>query len=221
MKGIEKNPPFPPLSLVRSGKVFFRWWREELVSLLPKALRRQLQNSEHRLVINFLHECVRFTDCKRGHTEASISVTPDERGDLKPEESAALLNFAKQGEGNVVVGLDHEHVLSLSFPLPLEAEKNLHEVVGYELGRHAPFKIEQVYFDYSVVERQRSDKKLWVSVIVVPRKQLEPKVGLLRAWGLTPSVITVAEPQEGGGNCVTWLISIFFHRQRGGTVTVR
>jgi len=100
---------------------------------------------------------------------------------------------------NATVILPHEHVLSLSFPLPLEAEKNLHEVVGYELGRYAPFKIEQVYYDYIVRERNREEKKLWLLVTVVPKKQVDPLLERVNSLGFVPEVLTVSENEDDSG----------------------
>lgn len=222
MKRQQVTSVVSPTSALQSGRSFLRWWRDELVSILPKVLRRQLQYSDHQLVIGFTCDGVEVTDCKHGQPETTIHLTPDEKGALVHEESVQLLKLKKRVGNNVVIRIDNDHALSLSFPLPLEAEKNLHEVVGYELGRHAPFKIEQVYFDYTVTERDRSEKKLWLSVTVVPRKQLEPQISMLRSWGVIPTSITVGVPQEGDvGQCQLASINLLPLTERGNThVTV-
>lgn len=214
----EVNQSFSAASVVQSGSVFLFWWRDELVSMLPKAIQHKLQYSEHQLVINFSSEGVLLADCKHGQAEASIRLIPDERGELTPEDSRQLLKLKKSVGDSVVIRLDSDHVLSLSFPLPLEAEKNLKEVVGYELGRHAPFKVEQVYFDYYVSERRRNEKKLWVSVTVVPRKQLEPQINMLRLWGIVPTAITVGGNQNSREQpCSLASINLLPVSERGDT----
>lgn len=199
MKGMSRIDLLTISSLTQAVKQFFRWWWDELVSLMPGVLRQHLQSQEHQLVISFPDDGVVVTDCKHGQAESSLSITAESRDTISPDVRDKLSRLRKRTGGNVTVKLPHEHVLFLSFPLPLEAEKNIHEVVGYELGRHAPFKIEQVYFDYIVRERRRNEKKLWLSVTVVPKKQVDPILEHVRSLGFVPEVLTVSETGEGEG----------------------
>ncbi|MEN8170810.1 MAG: PilN domain-containing protein [Pseudomonadota bacterium] len=187
------------ISVIHSVRAFLRWWREELVSLLPGELRNHLQHREHQLVVCFSEDGVQLTDCRLGQPESSVDFVLDAQGAVSQTDKERLSRLRGRGGDKVVIRLPHEHVLSLSFPLPLEAEKNLLEVLGYELGRHAPFKIEQVYFDYAVLERRSDENKIWVSVMVVPRNQVEPLITMVRAWGLIPEVLTVSEQSESQG----------------------
>jgi general secretion pathway protein L len=196
-----RNEQMTLASLSGAAGSFFRWWREELVTLLPSALRHHLQYNEHQLVIYLLDEGVRVADCHHGQPESSMDVIPDEQGGIDKQAKERLVRLRKRSGDSAVIKLPHSHTLSLSFSLPLEAEKNLHEVVGYELGRHAPFKIDQVYYDYQVIERRREEKKLRVKASVVPRKQLAPMLSMVREWGFTPAVITVEAESEEGAFC--------------------
>ncbi len=176
---------------------FMRWWREELVSLLPATLRRQLQFSEHQLVCCFSEGSVQFADCHRAAVAGSVVITPDEQGRLSAAQQAQLSGLRRKAGEQVVLKLPAEQVLSLSFSLPLDAESNLEEVLGYELGRYAPFKIEQVYYGYTIQKRDSAERKLWLAVNVVPRKQVEPLLIQLREWGLQPAVLTAADADQG------------------------
>jgi len=195
MKGVSRIDLLSINSLIQAIKQFFRWWWDELVSLMPGAVRQHLQSQEHQLVVSFPDDGMLVTDCKHGQTESSLSITDSSQNTISQDVSAKLARLRKRSGGNVTVKLPHEHVLFLSFPLPSEAEKNLHEVVGYELGRHAPFKIEQVYFDYIIRERRRDEKKLWLSVTVVPKKQVDPLLERVRTLGFVPEVLTVSEAE--------------------------
>lgn len=191
MKGIARIDLVSAASLTQAIAQFFRWWRDELVALLPEKLRQQLQYGEHKLVVSFPDNGVEVADCQHDQVESRLRVFPDTEGTLKQDDSAKLARMRKRWGANVAVMLPSDHVLSLSFPLPLEAEKNLHEVVGYELGRHIPFKIEQIYFDYVVSERRKNEKKVWLSMMVVPKKQVDPLLEKVRSWGFIPDALTV------------------------------
>lgn len=199
MLPIMRNERFSAASLPGAVRAFFSWWREELVSLLPTALRIQLQYNEHQLVITPVDDGLQIANCHHGQPESQISLHPDENGEISQREAESLLYLQKRAGSGVVLRLPDDHVLTFSFPLPLEAEKNLHEVVGYELGRHAPFKLEQVYFDYEELERQKEQKKVWVTASVVPRNQVTPTLSMLRAWGLVPNSITIGATREAKG----------------------
>jgi len=199
MKGIGRIETLPLASIGQATRQFFTWWRDELVALMPGALRQHLQHQEHQIIISFSQGEVQITDCRHGQAESTLPVPGEEQHVLRQEDSAKISRLRKRLGSNVIVMLPHEHVLSLTFPLPLEAEKNLHEVVGYELGRHAPFKIEQVYFDYIVRERRREEKKILMSVMVVPKKQVDPLLQSVRGLGFVPEILTVSESQEGDG----------------------
>ncbi len=200
MKGLMQNDLILPLPMVEHLRGGLRWWREELVSLLPRKLRQRLQFREHQLVVHFSDDAVQLTDCRHGQAESVADITPDAEGVLRREDQEQLLVLRRRGGDQVVISLAQEQVLALSFPLPMEAEKNLDEVLGYELGRHAPFKIEQVYYGYTVQERRSDERKIWVSVTVVPRKQVEPLLLMVRSWGFVPVAVTAAEMANDQGS---------------------
>lgn len=190
------NELLSPRLLRRQLGTFLCWWRGELVSLLPGFLRRQLQYREHQLVCSFTAEGVQLVDCRLSRVEGSTELLPDAQGGLSDEQREQLSRLSSQAGEQVVIRLPQEQVLALSFPLPLEAEANLDEVLGYELGRHAPFKIDQVYYGYTIQERRGGERKLWLSVTVVPRKQVEPLLAQVRSWGLFPVAVTAGRMDQ-------------------------
>lgn len=198
-------------------RAFFYWWREELVSLLPAALRQRLQYRERQLVVAISDGGGQLAECHHGQPESQLSFADNTRGLLSAEQQEKLARMRRRCGDKVVIELLYEHVLSLSFPLPLEAEKNLHEAVEYELVRHVPFTTEQIYFDYELLERRKEQKKLWVSVVVVPRKQVAPLLSMVRGWGLLPEVVTVsAEPDALGALCNLRRVNLLPSAEQGG-----
>lgn len=189
-------------ALVSAIRSFLFWWRKELLSLLPQGLREHFQFNEHQLLIALNDSALQCVDCRNGQSEFTLSLNPDGNGMLNKDEADALLRLKKRAGAGVVILLPDNHVLTFTFPLPMEAEKSLDEVVGYELGRHAPFRLEQVYYDYEVIERLRDEKKLSVMASVVPKNQLSSTLAMIREWGLAPTAITTgAGGERKGGIC--------------------
>ena len=86
----------------------------------------------------------------------------------------------------VVVQPPAEAVLVRDIRLPLAAEENLAEVLGFEMTRYTPFRAEDVYFGFRVLERHTSQKVLVVRLLATPRGQLDPLLGRLASLALTP-----------------------------------
>lgn len=169
---------------------FFRWWVSELAALLPSGMRRYWQRREHRLVLDFGADKVVLTECRNG-TERELgecSLGTEEAA--PPEGLTPLLGRVDRGGVEVVIRLPSEQVLSNDLTLPVEAEKNLRTVLGYEMDRQTPFSADQVYFDYQIEERQANLNKLRVRMLVVPRGLLESTVQKVVKWGLRPTVVT-------------------------------
>lgn len=196
--------------------LLLNWWRDELISLLPPQLSRPLQYRDHQLVCSFGASGVELVDCRHGKVERRVNLTPGDPDELDSAQQAQLAELQHQSGGQVVIRLQPDQVLPLSFSLPLEAETNLDEVLGYELGRHAPFKIEQVYYGYTIAERRNAEKKIWLSVTVVPRKQVDPLLEKVRHWGLNPVAVTAVVPGEAAdAQCRTGGLNLLPQAQRG------
>lgn len=218
MTGMIANDLTQGRSATDSLRSLLQWWGEELVLMLPRPLRRHLRYSEHQLVACFSDDGVQLNDCRRGQAEAVVEIAPGEYPRLSGELQQQLLLLRRRSGDEVMITLPREHVLALSFHLPLEAEKNLHEVLGYELGRYAPFKIEQVYYAYRISKRSTVENKIWLSVDIVPRKQVDPLLAMVRTWGLVPSGVTVHDVTQGEEACCEHgAENLLPEAQRGGS----
>lgn len=84
--------------------------------------------------------------------------------------------------------------LRQTISLPVEAESNLSEVVGYELDRYTPFRADQVYFGYRVLGRDGAARQLSVEMTVVRRVTVDEWLTTARNLSFRPERIEVAHP---------------------------
>jgi len=85
-----------------------------------------------------------------------------------------------------VLHLSVADVLSKTITLPLAAERRLEKVLTFELDRETPFRPDEIFWNYSVVERDRSRGQLVVRLLLVPRSRLAPLLGVLSIAGILP-----------------------------------
>lgn len=175
---------------------FFRWWALELAALLPSGMRQSWQRREHQLILDFRADKVALVECRNGIEKplGEYLIGLEEPG---PPGGLSMLLAKVDREGmEVVIRLPSEQGLDKTLELPMEAEKNLHSVLGYEMDRQTPFSVDQVYFDHQIVERQADLKKVRVRMVVVPRGLLESTVQKAVKWGLRPAVVTIDTPSH-------------------------
>ncbi|MEZ5584101.1 MAG: hypothetical protein R3F37_16385 [Candidatus Competibacteraceae bacterium] len=104
--------------------------------------------------------------------------------------SEAVLKKTK-GE-TLVLRVPDVHTLSKIMTLPLAAENNLRQVVGFEIDRFTPFTATQVYYDVRILERQPAARRLQVQLIAVPRPVVDSLLDQLAKAGLSPMGVDVA-----------------------------
>jgi general secretion pathway protein L len=103
---------------------------------------------------------------------------------------------AYQGQiAEIVVRLPMHRVLRRTLSLPTTVEENLGAVLGFEMDRYTPFKVDQVYYDFAVRGRGVDGQTLTVVLTAVPRRTLDDLLARLGRWGLEPSVVDVADPE--------------------------
>ncbi len=163
---------------------FFRWWRSELTGMLPRAWRRRFERRHDTLLLSPSHGEVRISRRDNGRLEelGRIDMTlPD-----ATERMAATLGALKVESTRVEVAVPPEKLLVKQVQLPLAAEENLRQVLGFEMQRQTPFRAEQVYFNYRVVARRAQRQQLAVQLSVVPRTVVEEVLNPIAAWDLVP-----------------------------------
>ena len=163
---------------------FFRWWRAELAGMLPDSWRRRFERRHDTLLLSPTDDEVRVS--RRGNARleqlGSISAAlPDAR-----ERMAAISGGMRAESTRVEITVPSEKLLTKQIQLPMAAEENLRQVLGFEMQRQTPFRAEQVYFNYRIAARRPDSQQLAVQLSVVPRSVIQRILDLLGDWNLVP-----------------------------------
>ena len=175
---------------------FFRWWRSELAGMLPDAWRNRFERRHDFLVLTLEGEEVRVARRDNGHSEELGRISP-----LWPDADArmtSMLRGLNADSTRIEVRVPSEKMLVKQIQLPLAAEENLHQVLGFEMQRQTPFRAEQVYYNHKIKARDAKSQKLNVELSLVPRIVVTPVLDLLADWGLVPTPPERQSPKSRG-----------------------
>lgn len=184
------------LSLTRA---LWRWWSSELIGLAPVAWREHLARLRGRLLLAVDESGGAFLAYEAGRRRDVLG-----RLDLAAADAAqarGLLLGARQRirpfPSRLVISLPRSYALQPVVTLPLAAERNLDQVIGFEFGRLVPFKRDEVWLSYHVLSRNKSAHNLQLELTVVRRADLGQVLAQAERLGLSVSGIEVAARQAG------------------------
>lgn len=88
-------------------------------------------------------------------------------------------------------------VLRRDVQLPLAAQENLREVLGFEMDRHTPFRLPDVHYDYRVRKVDREAARLAIDLAVLPKHAVDGQLAALSRLGLQATQFRVdGEPVD-------------------------
>lgn len=166
-----------------------RWWWDEIGSMLPMAVRRLL--SADRLLVRVSHEQVCFIEPDNHTSEISCHAIG------KQEESNLYLPITTAKQRCDLL-LENALVLVRELELPLEAEGSLRRVLSFSMDRYTPFSETDVVFDYKVIERDITNKKITLRLYVARRDGLEPAIQSLASMGIEVATVDVLSDSPEG-----------------------
>ena len=153
------------------------WWVAQLRSCLPQRWQQALGTKDAELWLRI--------------EGARLLMRPSGAVDAEP-----LAELPLDAEGNLLSSLEQvlsedllarrrflllppQQVLRRTLQLPAAARENLHTVLGFELDRQTPFRLEQVYFDSRVLPTEPGARSLSVELALVPRSPVEQQLSAL------------------------------------------
>lgn len=168
---------------------FLTWWGRELASFLPAEWRDRVGGE--RLIIDLADGEARFTRVSGGRSLplGSLAASADRRDAVR-----RLLGGVPLASTAVLLRLGGGQALAKSISLPLAAEENLAEVLGFEMQRLTPFRPEQVRFAHHIAERRPGDRTMRVDLVVVPRDGLAAARDLMLDWGVPLDRVQAVPP---------------------------
>lgn len=175
---------------------FLRWWLAELSASVPSWLRKMVTESYDYLLVT----------AEGDHFQ--VSLVSDDPGKefgriLLNEEGREVWYRLVSRNPNlqkapIVLRLGAGQALVKSVMFPSAAEPNIYQVVGYEMERLTPFKVDQVYYDVRVAEKHPDLNQIRVELVLVPRKNLDAMLKRMVGLGLLPGRVDIAASEESG-----------------------
>lgn len=173
---------------------FFRWWVEQLTDLLPAQLRFTSREPDGAVVmaagpLTATLDAVLVSVRQRGRETQST------RCHLEADKLRALPPLAGK---LAVLRLAAADVLAKTLVLPLAAERQLDQVVAFELDRETPFSPEELFWSCEVTGRDRRRGQLSVRLLLVPRAKLAALLRALEQAGIRPHRAEIADGPDRG-----------------------
>jgi len=160
---------------------FFAWWIAELRHWVPARLRDAVVDRRDVLRITLAPAGLEIA---RGASAEPELVVPAE---LEPaiQQTEIARHLARyEVRPKLVYVLPAARVLARRLTLPLAAEDNLRQVLGFELDRQTPFRADQVYFDQRIASRDVAARQLQVDLALTTRAALDADLDRLKAAGV-------------------------------------
>lgn len=172
---------------------FFHWWGSELFAMLPPPVRRLARAMRRPVYVLALgtEEAVLLRQAGTGAAAVLCAIDATLPGDRQAAELRRRLGRGRQPR----IRLAAEQALRTSIRLPMAAEENLAEVVGFEVDRRTPFRAEDVHVTHRVEARDRGTKCLMVEMTVVPRGAVDKALAFAAQLGVTPGGVEVARQE--------------------------
>ena len=176
-------------------RAFFSWWFGQLAELLPQGLRRTVLTAVDAMVIKPIGPLGRGIEAVAIGLRRNGRETPLGRFGLGATDLAELPR--KTGR-TAVLRLSEQDVLGKTVTLPLAAERELEQVLGFEMDRETPFKAEEIYWNHQIDGVDRQNGRLSVRLILLPKANLAPLLTALGQFGIRPRRAEIADGPDAG-----------------------
>jgi general secretion pathway protein L len=174
---------------------FLDWWIGQLVTLLPRPLRRSAAASGDAMVLSPLAPLGRGVEVVAAGMRRNGKETLVGRFALDP---SALAKLPRPPGGACVLRLASADVLAKTLTLPLAAQAELAQVLAFEMDRETPFKAEEIYWSHHIRSVERESGQLSVRLLLVTKASLAPLLAALGAVGIVPRRAEIADGPDAG-----------------------
>jgi general secretion pathway protein L len=162
---------------------FWRWWRGEIVRMLPQRFAAFGGGASTPLVLVDGDEVIVIDPhAPQGAEKRANLAGLDEGG--KRALVRAQLESVGETRGRARAALRHHEALVRRVTLPAATEENLAQVLGFRGPPH-PLQGGEVYFDQRVVSRDAADGQITVELAMAPRERVDARVRELGALGVS------------------------------------
>jgi type IV pilus assembly protein PilM len=111
--------------------------------------------------------------------------------DVVVDTIAELFEVNEIASRHVVSAVSGRAVIVKKIQMDMMTDEQAREAIHWEAEQHIPFDIDDVSLDFQVLNRESSPDKMDVLLVAAKKEMLEARSELMRAAGLTPTVIDV------------------------------
>lgn len=158
---------------------FLGWWWRELHGLLPLALRPLPPAASQYLWVEFVGSQAHLRRVS-GQSFVEVGSINLAEPDAEARKLAWGAVLGRMRRPRLAVSLSPGQTLYRTLRLPLAARDNMHQVIGFELGRYTPFNAEQAWYDFRERRCDYETGHLDLELAVVARSSLGKHVAMLR-----------------------------------------
>jgi hypothetical protein len=179
----DNHSPRPNAATARVAD-FWRWWRGEIVRMLPQRFAAFGGGGSTPLVLVEGDEVIVIDP----HAPPGPRSVPTSQGSTTAASALSCARCSKaraRRAGRARAALRHHEALVRRVTLPAATEENLAQVLGFEMDRLTPFKSDEVYFDQRVVSRDAADGQIAVELAMAPRDRVDARVRELGSLGVS------------------------------------
>jgi general secretion pathway protein L len=112
--------------------------------------------------------------------------------------AAGLAELPRSTSRATVLRLDERDVLGKTVTLPLAAERELDQVLAFEMDRETPFKADELYWNHRIEAVDRQNGRLSVRLVLVPKADLGSLLTALDQAGIQPGRAEIVDGQDAG-----------------------
>ena len=172
-------------SIGKMAARFFSWWRSELAELIPASVSSWWQGANRTVLVHLADTRIIIEREVAGEREklAEIDTKQASLSEVGATAGRVLQNSVRSSY-RALGNLDKERVFRRTIVVPFALEENLRQALGFEIDRYTPFKLDQVYFDFRILHRDPSLRRLTIDLGVVSRVVIDHDLERLDALGL-------------------------------------
>lgn len=184
---VQKKPSLNQRRRLFSLGMLWHWWISGLLACLPGFLRRWFVATPTRLVFDILDGNALLLR-KEGAENEELG-----RYYLQAlAESSLLEQLGKAKNKLKVLRLPSGKVLAKTLTLPMAAETNLRQIIGFDLDRLTPFAPDKIYYDIHILSRHPETRRIQVRFVAVLRTVVNGYLECLAEINVVPDAVEAA-----------------------------
>lgn len=194
--------------MANSNSSFLDWWFQGLGIFIPKTVKHIFNSKKARILLQFTND---QNQGDQNNTRLAV-IWPSNKKDANnqaeyysldgtTDQKAFLDRLSKYNKekNNVSLCIPANKGLRTILKLPLSAESDLNRILEFEIERQTPFRREDVYSGYKLINKNLESNMLDVELNVIPKKSVDSQLSDLNKIGVSPKIVELENDSPGNG----------------------